>query len=63
MWAYTLLLPSIVDAGLLDRTIVDAGLFGIADLRPQALFGLEASPLTHGVFWSLGLNIRNYHLQ
>lgn len=57
VWAYTLLLPSIIAAGLLDRTILDAGLFGIAELRPQALFGLEASPLTHGVFWSLGLNI------
>jgi Na+/proline symporter/signal transduction histidine kinase/CheY-like chemotaxis protein len=57
VWAYTLLLPSFVAAGLLDRTILDAGLFGITDLRPQALFGLEAAPLTHGVFWSLGLNI------
>jgi signal transduction histidine kinase/PAS domain-containing protein len=57
VWAYTLLLPSIVAAGLVDRTILDAGLFGIASLRPQALFGLEAAPLTHGVFWSLGLNI------
>ena len=57
VWAYTLLLPSFVAAGLLDRTILDAGLFGFTDLRPQALFGLEAAPLTHGVFWSLGLNI------
>jgi len=57
VWGYTLLLPSVVEAGLVDRTILDAGLFGIAELRPQALFGLEASPLTHGVLWSLGLNI------
>ena len=57
IWAYTLLLPSFVAAGLLDRTILDAGLFGFALLRPQALFGLDAAPLTHGVFWSLGLNI------
>jgi signal transduction histidine kinase len=57
VWAYTLLLPSFVAAGLLDRTILDAGLLGIANLRPQALFGLDAAPLTHGVFWSLGLNI------
>jgi Na+/proline symporter/signal transduction histidine kinase/CheY-like chemotaxis protein len=62
VWAYTLLLPSVVAAGLLDRTILDAGLFGIADLRPQALFGLEAAPLTHGVFWSLGLNILAFTL-
>jgi PAS domain-containing protein len=57
VWAYTLLLPSFVAAGLLDRTILDAGLFGIVELRPQALLGLEAAPLTHGVLWSLGLNI------
>ncbi|MEX2128229.1 MAG: PAS domain-containing hybrid sensor histidine kinase/response regulator [Xanthobacteraceae bacterium] len=57
VWAYTLLLPSVVAAGLVDRTILDAGMFGITHLRPQALFGLEATPLTHGVLWSLGLNI------
>jgi Na+/proline symporter/signal transduction histidine kinase/CheY-like chemotaxis protein len=57
IWAYTLLLPSLVAAGLIDRTILDFGLFGIQTLRPQALFGLDAAPLTHGVFWSLGLNV------
>ena len=57
VWAYTLLLPSFVAAGLIDRTILDAGLFGIHELRPQALFGVDAAPLTHGVLWSLGLNI------
>lgn len=57
MWALTLLLPSFVDAGLINRAILDAGLFGIADLRPQALFGLQLPPLTHGVLWSLGLNV------
>jgi len=57
VWAYSLLLPSFVAAELIDRTILDAGLFGIAELRPQALFGFEAAPLTHGVLWSLGLNI------
>jgi Na+/proline symporter/signal transduction histidine kinase len=57
VWAYTLLLPSFVATGLVERTILDAGLFGIDALRPQALFGFEALPLTHGVFWSLSLNI------
>ncbi len=56
VWAFTLLLPSFVASGLLDRTILDFGLFGIEALKPQALFGFEAAPLTHGVFWSLGLN-------
>src|SRR5690606_18327731 len=57
VWAYTLLLPSFVAADLIDRTILDAGLFGISGLRPQALFGVGAAPLSHGVLWSLGLNI------
>jgi len=57
VWAYTLLLPSFVATGILDRTILDLGLFGIQELRPQALFGINAEPLTHGVFWSLGLNV------
>ncbi len=57
VWAYTLLLPSFVASGLLDRSILDLGLFGIDALKPQALFGLEAAPLAHGVFWSLSLNI------
>jgi Na+/proline symporter/signal transduction histidine kinase/CheY-like chemotaxis protein len=57
VWAYTLLLPSFVAADLVNRTILDAGLFGISNLRPQALFGIQAAALTHGVLWSLGLNI------
>ncbi len=60
VWAYTLLLPSFVATGLLDRSILDLGLFGVQALRPQALFGLDAAPLTHGVFWSLGLNVLSF---
>ena len=34
------------------------GLFGLGLLRPYALFGIEGlEPLTHGVFWSLSLNL------
>ncbi|HLL26063.1 MAG TPA: PAS domain-containing hybrid sensor histidine kinase/response regulator [Xanthobacteraceae bacterium] len=57
VWAYTLLLPSFVASGLLDHAFLDFGPLGIEALKPQALFGLDAAPLTHGVFWSLGLNI------
>lgn len=56
-WAYTLLLPSFVASGLFDQSLLNFGPFGIEALRPQALFGLQAAPLTHGVMWSLGLNI------
>jgi len=57
IWTYTLLLPSFVASGLLDQSILDLGPFGISDLKPQALFGLQMAHLSHGVLWSLGLNI------
>ncbi|MGE0031467.1 MAG: PAS-domain containing protein [Steroidobacteraceae bacterium] len=54
-WAWTLLVPTLVQAGLLPATLVDAGPSAIAWLRPTALFGLEWQPLAHGLVWSLGL--------
>ena len=50
VWAYTLLLPSLVAPG---TPILTNGLFGVEALRPQALFGTLAEPLNHGVMWSL----------
>jgi Na+/proline symporter/signal transduction histidine kinase len=60
VWAYTLLLPSIFDAGMAGERILGEGPFGIAWLRPQALFGLDLSPLVHGVVLSLVANIALY---
>jgi signal transduction histidine kinase len=57
VWAYTLLLPSISDTGIIGEHIVSVGPLGIAWLRPQALFGLELPPLVHGVVLSLFANI------
>ncbi|MCK0207308.1 PAS-domain containing protein [Starkeya koreensis] len=57
LWAYTLLLPNLADAGLFDTTLLHEGPFGLASLRPQALLGVQASPLVHGVMWSLTLNV------
>ncbi len=59
-WAYTLLLPSIADAGLVERSLLTDGPLGISILRPQALLGLELPPLVHGVVWSLLLNFCAY---
>ncbi|QRG07633.1 PAS-domain containing protein [Xanthobacter dioxanivorans] len=56
LWTYTLLLPSLAEAGLVASTVVQAGPFGIGLLKPTALLGLAAGPLAHGVAWSLGLN-------
>jgi Na+/proline symporter len=55
VWAYTLLLPSISDAGI----AID-GPFGVDWLRPQGLFGLQLPPLVHGVVLSLFANIAFY---
>ncbi|WP_029350707.1 hybrid sensor histidine kinase/response regulator [Bosea sp. 117] len=57
LWAYTLLLPNLADAGLASRELLAVGPFGLEWLRPQSLLGLHAAPLTHGVFWSLSLNV------
>jgi len=54
-WAWTLLVPTLVQAGLLPAALVEAGPAGIEWLRPTALFGLEWQPLAHGLVWSLGL--------
>jgi len=59
-WAYTLLLPSFADAGLVDPGILAHGPFGLAMLRPQTMLGLDLPPLVHGVLWSLSLNIVAY---
>jgi Na+/proline symporter/signal transduction histidine kinase/CheY-like chemotaxis protein len=56
VWCYTLLLPTVVEAGLLPRSILVDGPFGVWLLRPQALFSIGFDPLQHGVFWSLLLN-------
>ncbi|MCR6663858.1 MAG: hybrid sensor histidine kinase/response regulator [Luteimonas sp.] len=63
VWTYTLLLPTVTDAGWIDgRWLVD-GPFGVHWLRPRQLFGLGGwDPLTHGTFWSLLLNIGTFLL-
>jgi Na+/proline symporter len=54
-WAWTLLVPTLIQAGLLPATLAEAGPAGVTWLRPTALFGLDWQPLAHGLFWSLGL--------
>ncbi|WP_404379836.1 ATP-binding protein [Caenispirillum salinarum] len=58
MWAYTLVLPSMASADWIGPEVVQAGPWGIALLRPEALFGLEGlDPLAHALFWSWLFNI------
>ncbi|WP_298612685.1 sensor histidine kinase [uncultured Thiothrix sp.] len=63
LWIYTLLLPSLVKSGWIDAGFMHEGLFGLAWLRPEQLFGLEGlDNLTHALFWSLFANISAYVL-
>jgi Na+/proline symporter/signal transduction histidine kinase len=57
VWTYTLLVPTFIDAGLGPTSLMTDGPLGIWLLRPQALFSLSFDPLSHGVFWSLLVNV------
>ncbi|MGV6874030.1 PAS domain-containing hybrid sensor histidine kinase/response regulator [Pseudochelatococcus sp. B33] len=59
-WAYTLLLPSLAGDDEAWRSFVTQGPFAIEALRPTALFGTDLPELTHGVLWSLAINVAAY---
>jgi signal transduction histidine kinase len=60
-WAYTLVLPAVARSDYGHPDLVRQGPWGIDLLRPEALFGLSGwDPLTHAMFWSLGLNLLVY---
>ena len=62
-WFYTLIVPNLVKDGVLSATLLDAGPLGFTLLRPTGLLGIEGlDTLTHGVFWSLFLNVAAYLL-
>jgi Na+/proline symporter/signal transduction histidine kinase len=61
VWGYTLALPSIAKSGWLPLSFLEEGLFGVALLRPQELFGLSGLDETsHALFWSLLANLALY---
>ncbi len=61
IWLYTLVLPSLADAGYLPARFVTEGPFGIALLKPFSLFGLEGlDRIGHAVFWSMLFNAGLY---
>jgi Na+/proline symporter/signal transduction histidine kinase len=57
VWTYTLLLPWVIEAGWLARSIMTDGPLGIALLKPHALFFINLDPLPHGVLWSMVANL------
>lgn len=57
MWAYTLLLPLVLQAGLGPQWLYE-WLFNQSLLNPHALFGLSGiDSIAHGLAWSLALNV------
>lgn len=58
IWFFTLVIPSMVSANLMDENIMHNGIFGISWLKPFSLFGIEGmDSITHAAFWSLFFNI------
>jgi len=63
VWTYTLLLPSLAKSGLIPDGFIDQGPFGIALLKPYALFGLEGlDTISHALFWSMLANVGGFIL-
>lgn len=63
IWFFTLVIPSLVSADLIDHSIMNEGLFGIEWLKPFSLFGLKGfDSIAHAVFWSLLANIGTFVL-
>ncbi|MDE1947986.1 MAG: histidine kinase [Burkholderiales bacterium] len=61
LWVYTLMLPSIARSGWMDDGFLRHGLFGLAWLMPEQLFGLQGfDNLTHSLLWSLLVNTGLY---
>ncbi|MGJ8624089.1 MAG: ATP-binding protein [Yoonia sp.] len=57
VWLWTLFLPSFGVDAFISETVMQAGPFGQAWLRPQALFWItDMDPLVHGIMWSMILN-------
>ena len=58
IWAYTLMLPALATAGVLDIGFVENGPWGIEILKPNALFlSSGMHPVVHSLVWSLAFNI------
>ncbi len=61
VWLYTLVLPTMTDAGLMPLSFIQEGPWGVGWLRPFRLFGLAGfDSISHGVFWSLLANTGAY---
>ncbi|MEQ6916989.1 hybrid sensor histidine kinase/response regulator [Halomonas aquatica] len=61
IWAYSLLMPTMISTGVLPADWAVGGPLNIAWLAPTSLFGLNVGDsFTHGVMLSLGVNLFCY---
>ncbi len=65
VWAYTLVLPSMAQAGWLPWSFITRGPMGISLLKPFSLFGLKigmtpTDPIANAVFFSMLANVGAY---
>lgn len=63
LWVFTMLLPSFGPGAVQSLSTFENGLWGLAWLRPQALFNISGlDPTIHAIFWSLLLNVASFVL-
>jgi Na+/proline symporter len=63
VWSYTLLMPALIRSHWLPESLLTSGPWGVAWLKPEALFGLQGlSGLAHGVIFSLLFNSAGFVL-
>lgn len=58
IWGYTLVIPTLIQVGLISQSLIVDGPFGIGWLNPYALFGSDIeNHIVHGTLWSMLFNI------
>jgi PAS domain S-box-containing protein len=61
VWIYTLLIPALMRAGIIQTGDIMADIFNSTILNPTALFGLQGlDRWSHSLFWGMFLNVGFY---
>lgn len=61
VWFFTLVIPSMASAGIINKSIVDNGFWRLNLLKPLSLFGLTGfDTITHGFFGSMFINTATF---
>jgi PAS domain S-box-containing protein len=61
VWVYTLLIPALMRAGIIERSGIMKAVFNSTLLNPTSLFGLQGlDRWSHSLFWGMLLNLLCY---